>query len=204
MSGRLKWTPAMLETLRQCYPDNRIPLGETAARLGVTEIAAMHKANRIGLHRRTRWHRLLRYTEEQFEYVRRHYPDLSNKIIALVSGVSRETVNRWGKMYGWRKSDRYIAESFCPKYMPRWRWQKMRNPEKYREKRRAEQLRYRETHREQVRERQRRYRAANRERLKELARCYRETHRDVIKAYERRRRLERKLLGQTKQETPNQ
>lgn len=145
------WTDERTEALRRGYA-KADSLATLAGELGCSVKAIHSKAFALGLRRRSATFRPQLYTKEQFELVRRHYPDMSNKTLSVVSGVSPGAIRKWQQMFGWRKSDRYREE--CKEYTS----SRKGTSERRRALQREYARRYREKYPERVAESKRKYR----------------------------------------------
>lgn len=145
---RTYWTPEREAVLRAGY-GTAMPIDALARRLGCTEKAAYSRAYELGLRRDSVPFRLHKYTPEQFEFVRKHYSNMSNRTISVVSGVEINAIRKWRYKFGWHKSDRYKQE--CKEYT------RTHTPAHRREKQKEYSRRYREKYPERVAESKRRY-----------------------------------------------
>lgn len=149
--SRTIWTTERIDTLKRRY-SLASSLAELAKDLGCTVNALYGKAFQFGLKRQSVAFRLHKYTAEQFEFIRRHYPDMSNKTLSVVSGVTVNAIRKWRWKFGWLKSERYRLE--CKEYTCRHR----QPSERRRILQREYARRYREKHPERVAESRRKCR----------------------------------------------
>ena len=151
-----KWTPEMEGYLRKNYPWGK-DVKAIAAKLGVSTSAVYCHAGVMKLVRK-RFYRPMKYTQEQFDFVCKHYPNMSQKTLSVVSGVTESTIRHWRYKNGWHKSDTYLQE--CHDFINR---DGLTPEQRYRKKHHdrvlARQRRYRQTHKEVLRERLRQWRA---------------------------------------------
>lgn len=154
---QIKWTPEKDEILKSRYPKSE-SLCELAKELGCDRTALYNRAFILGIRReKKKEFKSTKYTSEQFEFVRKHYPDMSGLTLSVCSGVSMRAIRRWQQKFGWHKSDCYKRE--CKEFLlqqgknPQERWRK-KHPDKV--ARYAQS--YRQRHPERVAESKRRYR----------------------------------------------
>lgn len=112
MGRKTVWTTERVELLKRRYP-TAPSVAVLAAQFGFSISTVYAAAHKLGLHR-LRQFSLRKYTEEQFEFVRKNYPHISNKTLSMLSGVGLPAINRWRSRFQWHKSGRYRAE--CRQY----------------------------------------------------------------------------------------
>lgn len=110
--GRKTWTTEQVELLKRRYP-TAPSVAALAAQFGFSIKTVYAEAQKLGLHR-PRQFNLWKYTEEQFEFVQKNYPHISNKTLSVLSGVELPAIMRWRSRFQWHKSGRYRAE--CRQY----------------------------------------------------------------------------------------
>ena len=129
---RVIWTAEMNAVLKAKYRQIE-SLDALAEELGCSRHALINHASRLKISRHDPELGLTKYTREQFEFVRKHYPDMSNRTLEVVSGVAMDTIKKWRRKYGWRKSERCWAERKEYTRLKRLEYQRqwrLRNPEK--------------------------------------------------------------------------
>lgn len=150
---RVFWTAEMNAVLKAKYRKIE-SLDALAEELGCSRHALINHASRLKISRHDPELGFTKYTREQFEFVSKHYPDMSNRTLEVVSGVAMDTIKKWCRKYGWRKSERCWAERKEYTRLKRLEYQRqwrVRNPEKVK----AYTRRYCELHREEICERRR-------------------------------------------------
>lgn len=149
MGRHFKWTDDSLAVLKSRYPTEK-SLETLANDIGCTIPALYQKAFALklfrGQRRGTHKFMLKYYTQEQFDFVSKNYRNMSNRTLAVVSGVHIKALKKWAHIHGWRKSERYKEE--CREFSAN--------------KHRNSIRRWKEAHPERVKEWNRRYREKKR------------------------------------------
>lgn len=102
----MEWTGGRKDELSRLYGTMTGP--ELAERLGTTARSVYVAANRLGLHKGPRPR--IELTEDRELWLKLNFPHMSNRICALILGISERSVNRLAKRLGLRKTERFMEE----------------------------------------------------------------------------------------------
>lgn len=111
---RFVWSDDEVQILKDNY--GKIPLDEIGEKLGISHTTVRIKAIEIGL-RKKRITRFCKWTKEQVDYLKKHYPDDSTSDVAFHIGFSPDTIVRKAQMLGLRKSKDYDTRRFYRRYV---------------------------------------------------------------------------------------
>ncbi len=101
-----KWTKERNEELRTLYESMTAP--ELAEYFGTSVQAVYVQAHKIGLNKHQP--NKITLTHEQESWMRRNFPHMSNKICALILGISPRSVVRQARRLGLEKTAQFMCE----------------------------------------------------------------------------------------------
>lgn len=119
---KLIWEPEHIEFIRDNI--DHMSFEKMGDVLGVSFTTVRLKAVELGIHRSTSI-RCIRWTEEQLNYLREHYPTTPLCDLSPVLGCSEETIRRKAHDLGLKRAEDYTKSKFYGRYVKKYKQEKI-------------------------------------------------------------------------------